>query len=148
MPHMGDYITCGGVYALGEEKPFMGESYIHNTIVSEIGFDCKPHSFGDVCYNAYITSIEVNALGGDMDTVAERLKESRGNAARVRKEQPDYDRASYNRGYVSTNLEGGDARGEPDAWYDGFMDLACGRRKWHRPLCENHHNGPGGCGLA
>lgn len=36
MPHMGDYITCGGVYALGEEKPFMGESYIHNTIVSEI----------------------------------------------------------------------------------------------------------------
>ena len=74
--------------------------------------------------------------------------ESRKAAKRVREEQPDYDRDAYNRGYRSTNLDGGDARGEPDEWYDGYMDAACGREKWHRPLCEHHHNGEGGCGWA
>jgi uncharacterized protein YciI len=74
--------------------------------------------------------------------------ESRKAAKRVREEQPDYDRDAYTRGWKAHSLDAGDARGEPDEWYDGYMDQACGRDKWHRPLCEHHHNGEGGCGWA
>lgn len=28
------------------------------------------------------------------------------------------------------DLEHGDAKGYPDAWYDGYMDVACDRPKW------------------
>lgn len=84
---------------------------------------------------------------------AQRAK-SREAAKRVREEKPDYDRDAYNRGWkASANtqgyaLDGADARGEPDEWYDGYMDMACGRDKWHYPLCPAHHNGEGGCGWA
>ena len=80
--------------------------------------------------------------------------ESRKAAKRVREEQPDYDRDAYSRGWRASAttqgyaLDGADARGEPDEWYDGYMDMAAGRDKWHRPLCPAHHNNPGGCGQA
>ena len=69
-------------------------------------------------------------------------------AKRVKEEQPDYDRDAYTRGWNSRNLDNGDARGEPEEWYDGYTDKACGREKWHRPLCQHHHNYEGGCGHA
>lgn len=95
----------------------------------------KPE-YGTPEWNAYYSS-------------AAKAKRSRANARRVRLEMPDYDRDAYNRGYRSMNLEGGDARGESSEWYDGYMDSATGREKWHRPLCgDRHHNGPGGCGQA
>jgi hypothetical protein len=46
------------------------------------------------------------------------------------------------------SLERADGRGEPDAWYHGYLDAAAGREKWHIPRCAVHHNGPGGCGQA
>jgi hypothetical protein len=66
-----------------------------------------------------------------------------------------YDRDSYDRGWRASQratgsftLEHADARGEPGAWYDGYLDHAAGRGKWHTPNCPAHHNGPGGCGEA
>lgn len=40
-----------------------------------------------------------------------------------------------------TNLNGGaldraDQRGEPEAWYDGYLDAAAGREKWHLRDCD------------
>lgn len=78
----------------------------------------------------------------------------RQRAAAVRERDPDYDRASYSRGWTAGErcgdgcLDRADARGEVDAWYDGYLDSAVGRYKWHRPLCSAHHNGDGGCGDA
>ena len=69
-------------------------------------------------------------------------------AKRVKAEQPEYDRAAYTRGWGSRSLDNGDARGEPNEWYDGYMDAAAAREKWHRPLCQHHHNDEGGCGRA
>lgn len=80
--------------------------------------------------------------------IAKATAGTMADANRVRTEMPDYDRASYNRGWKSRSLEGGDARGEPNEWYDGYMDAACGRAKWHRPLCPDHGNHEGGCGQA
>ncbi len=42
----------------------------------------------------------------------------------------------YNRGWRSSggayaSLDRGDANNEPDAWYDGYLDLAAGGPKWH-----------------
>lgn len=76
------------------------------------------------------------------------------DAVRVREEHPDYDRDAYTRGWKASArtqgfaLEQADGRGEPNEWYDGYMDNACGRDKWHRPLCPAHHNEEGGCGQA
>jgi hypothetical protein len=62
--------------------------------------------------------------------------------------------ADYNRGWRagqgagSGYLDRADDRGEPDAWYDGYLDAAAGRTKWHLRYCTNHHNGSGGCGEA
>lgn len=43
-------------------------------------------------------------------------------------------RVDYNRGWRAggrgTGLEAADARGEPEAWYDGYHDRAAGRLKW------------------
>jgi hypothetical protein len=64
---------------------------------------------------------------------------------------PDYDMYKYNAGQRSAIsgadgcLERADARGEVAAWYDGYMDAATGREKWHTPLCPAHYNGDGGC---
>ena len=82
------------------------------------------------------------------DARRERASRVYRDAVRVREERPDYDRDAYTRGWKSTSLEGGDMRGEPNEWYDGYMDAACGRDKWHRPLCPAHHNEEGGCGQA
>lgn len=58
----------------------------------------------------------------------------------------------YNRGRQASlrgsELDAADWRGEPDAWYNGYADVAAGRAKWHLPRCKVHHNGPGGCGEA
>lgn len=65
----------------------------------------------------------------------------------------DYAR-DYNRGWKSGTsgasgaLDRADARREPEAWYDGYLDAATGREKWHIPNCPAHHNGTGGCGVA
>jgi len=58
----------------------------------------------------------------------------------------DY-RKAYERGWAYSyqsqhpTLDHGDARHEPDAWYDGYLDLACGREKWHCFFCRRE----GGC---
>lgn len=36
----------------------------------------------------------------------------------------------------SVSLEHGDAMNAPDAWYDGYLDYAAGREKWHLPFCR------------
>lgn len=65
-----------------------------------------------------------------------------------------YDTKSYNRGWQAGHraadmaLDRADDRGEPEPWYDGYLDAAAGRDKWHSRYCENHHNGEGGCGQA
>jgi hypothetical protein len=61
----------------------------------------------------------------------------------------DYTRG-WRSGLYSTGmaLDNADARGEPEAWYDGYMDAAAGRAKWHIPNCPAHHNHDGGCGQA
>jgi hypothetical protein len=55
----------------------------------------------------------------------------------------------YERGwrYSSTSpnatLEHGDRMNAPDAWYDGYLDAAAGREKWHLANChgcEDHPN--------
>lgn len=68
---------------------------------------------------------------------------------------PEYDRESYTRGWRAGINGGGfaldnaDARNEPNEWYDGYLDAATGREKWHKPFCgERHHNGEGGCKQA
>jgi hypothetical protein len=47
----------------------------------------------------------------------------------------------YNRGWrysggSAATLEHGDATNAPDAWYDGYLDYAAGREKWHLPRCR------------
>lgn len=73
---------------------------------------------------------------------------SRQRAAKVKATLPDFDREAYTRGWNASSLEAGDSRREPDEWYQGFLDRANIREKWHLPLCPNHHNDEGGCGLA
>lgn len=69
----------------------------------------------------------------------------------ARENTPQY-RADYIRGWkAGVNigaLDRADDRNEPDAWYDGYLDYAAGREKWHRRDCAAHHNRPGGCGVA
>ena len=61
-----------------------------------------------------------------------------------RVDTPEY-RAAYNRGWrASATTTGGaldraDARREPDAWYDGYLDHAAGREKWHLLHCPDHN---------
>lgn len=43
---------------------------------------------------------------------------------------------------MSTPLDRADARNERDAWYDGYMDHATGREKWHMLFCQNHEQCP------
>ena len=59
----------------------------------------------------------------------------------------------YNAGWrysqrENATLDHGDAINAPDAWYDGYLDYAVGRAKWHYYYCEQHDNEPGGCGQA
>jgi len=54
---------------------------------------------------------------------------------------PEY-RKAYRRGWKAGNssaygsLDNATMRGEPDAWYDGYMDKAIGREMWHSLTCE------------
>jgi hypothetical protein len=56
---------------------------------------------------------------------------------------PTY-RQQYTRGWRASQrgargtLDRADERGEPPAWYDGYLDYASGREKWHLPLCREH----------
>ena len=64
----------------------------------------------------------------------------------------DY-RKAYNRGWASGQrgiggLDRADDRGEPEAWYDGYLDAAAGREKWHLLNCSQHDNSANGCGRA
>jgi len=56
----------------------------------------------------------------------------------------DVYRAAYQRGWLAARrvgaLERADDRGEPDAWYDGYLDNAAGREKWHLATCADHDN--------
>ena len=56
----------------------------------------------------------------------------------------------YNRGWRysgsgsdSVSLDWGDHNGFPEAWYDGYLDLAAGREKWHLLGCRK--SGGEGC---
>lgn len=65
----------------------------------------------------------------------------------VRIDSPEY-RRNYNRGWrysqsPSATLDHLDAKGASDAEYDGYLDYAAGREKWHLLKCdglcgENH----------
>lgn len=48
----------------------------------------------------------------------------------------------------TATLDYGDAHNAPDPWYDGYLDYATGRDKWHRAYCLRHDNTPDGCGQA
>jgi len=60
---------------------------------------------------------------------------------------PNYDtwndneyRSWYEKGWrysgrPSATLDHGDSNGYPDAWYDGYLDRAAGRDKWHLATC-------------
>lgn len=41
-------------------------------------------------------------------------------------------------GRLHRDADGNWQRGEYDAWYDGYMDAAAGREKWHLPNCPDH----------
>ena len=58
----------------------------------------------------------------------------RGWAASIRGALADNDR--------STPLDRADARNEKDAWYDGYMDCATGRKEWHMLFCRHHETCP------
>lgn len=61
-------------------------------------------------------------------------------------------RADYERGWLASKragqssnpdyspLESADLRGERDAWYDGYLDYAASREKWHLLNCPDHDN--------
>lgn len=55
---------------------------------------------------------------------------------------PEY-RAAYRRGWDTGQrgadgaLDRADRRGEPHAWYDGYMDAATGRERWHMITCTD-----------
>lgn len=67
-----------------------------------------------------------------------------------------YDTASYQRGWRTSvsgadmALDRADERREVDEWYDGYLDAAASREKWHLRYCgdNTHHNREGGCGRA
>lgn len=67
--------------------------------------------------------------------------------ATVRIDTPEY-RRWYERGWrysrtsMSASLDHGDGLGAPDAWYDGYLDAAAGREKWHRLHCADHEKCP------
>lgn len=60
---------------------------------------------------------------------------------------PEY-KKDYERGWRAgasgsmTALERADGRNEPSAWYDGYLDYATGREKWHLPFCPHHDSCP------
>lgn len=59
----------------------------------------------------------------------------------TRRNASESDAAAYNRWYTrgwnysetspSPTLETGDRNNYPEAWYDGYLDSAAGRPKWH-----------------
>jgi hypothetical protein len=63
-------------------------------------------------------------------------------AAGRRVDSPAY-RADYERGWryawrPTATLDHLDARGASEAAYDGYLDAAAGREKWHRLHCADH----------
>ena len=57
----------------------------------------------------------------------------------MKADTPEY-RKAYERGWRyshrdSATIEHGDRTEQPDAWYDGYLDYACGREKWHSLKC-------------
>lgn len=58
-----------------------------------------------------------------------------------------YDAGWRYSGSETATLDHGDAINAPDPWYDGYLDLATGRDKWHYFYCTAHYNA-GGCGQA
>jgi hypothetical protein len=64
----------------------------------------------------------------------------------TRADTPAY-RAAYERGWrnsksESASLDRADARGEPEAWYDGYLDYAADREKWHLLRCIGCYEHP------
>jgi hypothetical protein len=59
---------------------------------------------------------------------------------------PEYRRDYLNGWRVSErcaegSLDRADARNVSHAWYDGYLDHATGREKWHIPNCPTHDTG-------
>jgi hypothetical protein len=58
------------------------------------------------------------------------------------------ERAAYWSGEGNSPLERGDLRGEPGSWYDGYMDHAVDRPKWHSLTCPSDEHEQPGCSLV
>ena len=67
-----------------------------------------------------------------------------------RVDTPEY-RGHYSRGWKASQrgadgtLERADGRGEPNAWYDGYMDHSVGRGKFHALTCPSSEHEQPGC---
>jgi hypothetical protein len=67
---------------------------------------------------------------------------------RLAKGSPEYKR-DYRLGWAASErgtegaLDRADGRNVSHAWYDGYMDSACGREKWHLMHCPDHDHCPG-----
>ncbi len=59
-------------------------------------------------------------------------------------------RKAYQRGWsagvrgADGALERADDRHDPESWYDGYLDAAAGRERYHIPNCPDHNT----CGIA
>lgn len=74
------------------------------------------------------------------DTIVAGRDVGRGGVRMSKRADSEY-RRWYERGWRyssrgTATLDHGDAIGAPDAWYDGYLDLAGGREKWHLATCS------------
>lgn len=83
-----------------------------------------------------------------------KAAQAAARTAGLRANTPE-NRGHYRRGWNSSErsflsgsdaspLERADSKGEPPAWYDGYMDSATGRPKWHSLTCPSgeHETSP------
>lgn len=79
-------------------------------------------------------------MSGQRETQDQERARNLANPPKPRELDPEYVKA-YNRGWNTSNrpcserggwtsLDLADKRGEPDAWYHGYSDLATGEGKW------------------
>jgi hypothetical protein len=101
-----------------------------------------------------LESEQADFHSGDRDWLGGHGITGRRATAGLRADTPE-NRGHYRRGWNSSErtflsgsdsspLERADSKGEPPAWYDGYMDSATGRPKWHSLTCPSgeHETSP------